>query len=115
MLPGIFTSTEYNPAYNMALHNEMSYSRDMPSHIAFCCVHAPAAGTGQTSIADSTKILHSLEPELVQRFEQRGGVKYVVNSPGGADGVGIPWQAMYRTDDREVTDATDSGSQCVVE
>lgn len=94
---GVYTSTEYPPHLDMALHNEMSYNPFPPRRIAFFCHSAPVPGTGQTPLGCSAEILRAMDSELVKRFTKHG-LKYIVNSPTRGGGPGVPWQTMYRTD-----------------
>ncbi|CAF1417821.1 unnamed protein product, partial [Didymodactylos carnosus] len=52
----VFISMEYPKHVNMSLHNEMSYSTNMPSIIFFFCEIPPVENTGQTPIGDSRAI-----------------------------------------------------------
>ncbi|VEG91944.1 TauD/TfdA family dioxygenase [Legionella spiritensis] len=71
---GVFTSSEFPARYNLALHNEKSYSSEFPSHIFFNCNIAPKSG-GQTSLANGHKIWLSL-PEFLQQKLQTQGILY---------------------------------------
>jgi hypothetical protein len=88
----IYRSTSYPQDRAITLHNESSYSRVWGKAIIFCCV-VPAAEGGETPIADSRRILHDIDPALVEKFRQRG-VRYWRNiSPD----VGMPWQEVFQT------------------
>jgi hypothetical protein len=61
----------------------------------FCLV--PAARGGETSIADSRRILAALDPGLVAKFKRRR-LRYIRNlSP--VKGSGYSWQEAFETDD----------------
>lgn len=98
---GVYTSTEYPPAYFISLHNELSYTHQWPRRAFFCCVTAPQQG-GETPIVDSRVLLKSLPANLVERFKNKG-VKYVRNLNGGA-GLGPSWQSVFETADRSVVE-----------
>ena len=93
----IYTSTEYPPDLTLALHNELSYADEFPSLVFFCCVVAPATG-GETSIADSRRILKNIEPEIVETFKQKK-VMYIRNLDA-SKGSGYSWQDAFETEDK---------------
>jgi alpha-ketoglutarate-dependent taurine dioxygenase len=76
-------------------HNENSFNHTWPGKIIFCCVQAPEQG-GETPVVDSRKIFERLDPELRQRFLDKG-VMYQRNYGGG---LGLDWQTVFRTTDR---------------
>jgi alpha-ketoglutarate-dependent taurine dioxygenase len=90
----IYTSTDYPPQYPIFLHNEQSYNLRFPAVISFFCVIAAAAG-GETPIADNRKIFQRIDPEIRQRFIDRG-YRYVRNF---GDGFGLTWQEAFQNDD----------------
>jgi alpha-ketoglutarate-dependent taurine dioxygenase len=98
IIPGIFTSTEYPPHLNMAVHNEMSYTPNPPEKIFFFCQTAPVPGQGQTPIADSRKIYQSFPSALRDKFIAKG-LRYIRNLPQ-SEGLGKSWQQTYKTTDR---------------
>lgn len=91
----IYTSTEYPDALTIPLHNELSYSANWPLKLFFFCLQ-PAAMGGETPIADSRKVYQLLDAELREKFIRKQ-VMYVRNYGGG---MGLSWQAVFRTDDR---------------
>lgn len=98
---GVYTSTEYPPAYFISLHNELSYTHRWPSRVFFCCVTAPQKG-GETPIVDSRALLRSIPWDVVERFKNKG-VKYVRNLHGGR-GLGPSWQSVFETNDKSVAE-----------
>jgi len=92
---GVYTSTEYPAHQSIPLHNEQSYSRTWPMKIWFHC-HTVATRGGETPIADSRAVYRSLEPAIVQRFEQKR-LCYVRNYGNGLD---LPWQRVFATTER---------------
>jgi hypothetical protein len=94
----IYTSTEYDKTQRITMHNELSYSRQWPKKLYFCCV-IPAETGGQTLIADSREILRRMDKDIVREIESRG-VRYIRNLHGGK-GFGPSWQATFETDDKE--------------
>jgi alpha-ketoglutarate-dependent taurine dioxygenase len=95
----IYTSTEYPAEQSIPLHNELSYTRSWPLKIGFFCVQ-PAVQDGRTPIADSRKVLTRLSPGVRQRFTETG-VMYVRNYREGLD---LPWQTVFQTEDRAVVE-----------
>ncbi|UAA39458.1 TauD/TfdA family dioxygenase [Paraneptunicella aestuarii] len=95
---GIYTSTEYPADQFISLHNELSYAEQWPTHLFFCCV-IPPNEHGNTLIADGRKVIDSLPPEIVEKFETRK-VKYIRNLHGGR-GLGPSWQDTFETQDRD--------------
>jgi alpha-ketoglutarate-dependent taurine dioxygenase len=92
----VYSSTEYPPEMTLSLHNELSYADVWPTTLYFFCL-VPAASGGETSIADSRRILAALDPELVETFRRRR-LRYVRNlSP--VKGFGYSWQEAFETDD----------------
>jgi hypothetical protein len=80
----------------LSLHNELSYADVWPSNLFFFCL-VPAARGGETSIADSRRILAALDPGLVAKFRRRR-LRYIRNlSP--VKGSGYGWQEAFETDD----------------
>lgn len=92
----IYTSTDYPPQYPIFLHNEQSYNLRFPTIISFFCVVAAEKG-GETPIADTRKVFHRIDPEIRQRFIDRG-YRYVRNF---GDGFGLTWQEAFQTEDPE--------------
>jgi len=91
----IYTSTEFPPEHSIALHNELSYSQSWPMKISFFCVTAPEEG-GETPIADMRRVLNRIDPEIRQKFSRLGWM--LVRNYG--DGLSLPWQSVFRTEDK---------------
>jgi alpha-ketoglutarate-dependent taurine dioxygenase len=101
---GVYTSTEYSPDIELALHNELSYSPVFPDHIYFFCETAPDVG-GETTIGDSHSILQSIDHEIVESFRKLG-VRYDRNLCRTSGG-GYSWQEAFESDDKNLV-----GRQC---
>lgn len=96
----IYTSTDYPAAQRIFLHNENSHTESWPMKIYFFCVTAAPEG-GETPIADCRAIFEQLDPAVRQRFTEKQ-IMYVRNF---GDGLGYPWEQVFKTDDRgEVED-----------
>jgi alpha-ketoglutarate-dependent taurine dioxygenase len=98
---GVYTSTEYPPAYFISLHNELSYTHKWPTRLFFLCAVAPLEG-GETPIVDSRVLLNSMPADIVEQFRRRG-VKYVRNLHGGR-GFGLSWQSVFETHDKSIVE-----------
>ncbi len=87
----IYTSTEYPPDETIPLHNENAYTSMWPGRVFFFCVQ-PGLRGGETTVADSRRVLARISPRVRERF-QRDGVRYVRNY-GCLD---LPWQDVFQT------------------
>lgn len=101
----IYTSTEAPPSLRIPLHNELSFVKRYPKHIYFYCEIAPQKD-GETIIADARKIYRDINPEVRERFIERG-LKYISRyyKNGGlisklAKGAHKPWTVVFETDDK---------------
>jgi alpha-ketoglutarate-dependent taurine dioxygenase len=68
---GVYSSAKWPANQPMCMHHELSYVLQPPTLLMFACLTAPTTG-GATAVADSTAVLNSLPPGLVERFEQQG-------------------------------------------
>ncbi|KAI3379043.1 hypothetical protein SNEBB_008568 [Seison nebaliae] len=93
----VFTSTEYSNKHNMAVHNEMSYCREMPRYLIFYCRRAPTAGEGQTSLVDSNELLNRIPRNITNEFRKKDLI-YYVNSPSRNMGIGKCWEDTYEVE-----------------
>jgi alpha-ketoglutarate-dependent taurine dioxygenase len=110
LTPYVFTASELPPFYPIPQHCEMSFIAQPPRRLFFCCLVEPAAGSGETPLADFRKVLRSLDPELVKRWEEKG--LRIVRNYSGPDGGGRfdlwklkRWDEMFLTTDRAVVEA----------
>lgn len=67
----IMTATDTPPAWSIALHQEMAYTRTPPDRIAFFC-ERPAAAGGQTTVGDMAQVLTKIPQAFRQRCEAHG-------------------------------------------
>jgi hypothetical protein len=105
----IYKSTPY-PADKMILyHNESSHMSRWPQKINFYCAQ-PAEQGGATPVADCREVARRMDPQILQKFEEKG-LKYVRNFSPGLD---VSWQKFFHTDDRSVVEAacTQAGMTC---
>lgn len=97
---GVYTSTEYPAHQIIPLHNEQAYTLQWPMKIWFCCI-TPSAEGGQTPIADSRQVYQKIDADVRQRFEQKK-LMYVRNYGNGLD---LPWEKAFSTDNRDEVEA----------
>jgi alpha-ketoglutarate-dependent taurine dioxygenase len=93
----VYTSTEYPAHQSIPLHNEQAYTREWPLQIWFYCAE-PAAEGGATPLADSRQVYRLVPADIKRRFVAKG-VMYVRNYGNGLD---VPWQQVFQTEDRSV-------------
>ena len=95
----IYTSTDHPADQSIFLHNENSYQNTWPLKIFFFCA-TPATAQGETPIADVRRVFARIDPEIRERFTRRKWM-YVRNF---GDGLGLPWQTVFQTEDRAVVE-----------
>lgn len=95
----VYTSTEYPPHQHIPLHNEQAYTREWPMKIWFYCGQAPEEG-GHTPIADSREVYRRIPARIRERFIQKQ-IMYVRNYGNGLD---VPWQKVFNTNDPAVVE-----------
>lgn len=96
----VYTSTEFPADQWIPLHHEMSYSHNWPSKLWFYC-DQPAAEGGRTPIADDRLVLGRIAPDIQRPFLEKK-VMYVRNY---GEGVDLPWQQVFQTEDRAEVEA----------
>jgi alpha-ketoglutarate-dependent taurine dioxygenase len=105
----IYTSTDHPPDQAIFLHNENSYQPAWPLRICFFC-KLPALQGGQTPLADMRRIYARLPARIRERFAEKQ-VLYVRNF---GDGLGLPWQEVFQTQERARVEAycRETGMSC---
>ncbi|PYC87465.1 hypothetical protein C7C46_04660 [Streptomyces tateyamensis] len=91
----VYTSTDYPADEEIFLHNENSYQASWPLTLFFSCVRPPTS-LGSTPLADTRRVLATIDPAVRAEFEARGWL--VVRN--FAEGFGVPWQQAFNTGDR---------------
>ena len=91
----VYRPVFYPPEQFLLWHNENSFNREWPMKIWFGCVQ-PAARGGETPVVDSRLVYERVPAAVREKFERRG-VMYMRNY---GDGLGLDWQAVFRTDER---------------
>ncbi|GHO79995.1 hypothetical protein KSD_77660 [Ktedonobacter sp. SOSP1-85] len=96
----LYTPVFYAPEKKLLWHNENSFNAEWPKNILFYCAK-PADQGGETPIADSRKVFQLIEPAIRETFLQKE-IMYVRNY---AEGLGLPWQKVFRTTERAEVEA----------
>ena len=96
----IYTSTEHPAHQSIFFHNENSYAHTWPLKLFFLCSVAPEAG-GETPIADCRQIHRALDATVRDTFARKR-VMYVRNF---SDELGLSWQTVFGTTDRDAVGA----------
>jgi alpha-ketoglutarate-dependent taurine dioxygenase len=92
----VYSSTVYPADQHIHFHNTNSYSHKWPRHIWFACLK-PSEWGGQTPLADCRNVLERISPQVRERFMSTG-VMYRRNFHAG---VGLPWQEVFKTTDKD--------------
>jgi alpha-ketoglutarate-dependent taurine dioxygenase len=95
----IFTSTHFPADQWIPLHHEMSYSHQWPTKIFFYCAQ-PSPEGGCTPIAPDREVYKRIDPRIKDCFLKKG-LAYVRNY---GEGVDMPWQEVFQTQDRSVVE-----------
>ena len=105
----IYHSTPYPPDKMILFHNESSHFSSWPLRQFFFCV-VPSQEGGETPLLDCRKVYETLDKEVVEAFDRRG-LMYVRNF---SEGVDVPWQDFFHTDDKAAVERTCSneGMSC---
>jgi pimeloyl-ACP methyl ester carboxylesterase len=106
----VFSASELPPYYPIPEHCEMSFVKHPPRRLFFCCLLPSEGPGGETPIVDFRKVARDLDPEVRDRFVQRG-VRNIRNYDGPGGGGGRfdlwklkRWDEMFRTTDRAVVE-----------
>jgi alpha-ketoglutarate-dependent taurine dioxygenase len=105
----VYTSTPYPEDKSILYHNESSHMSRWPSKINFFCVTVAKEG-GATPIVDCRRVYQGLDPDVRQKFQEKG-LTYVRNFSEGLD---VSWQRFFSTDDKSVVENScrDFGMTC---
>jgi amino acid adenylation domain-containing protein len=106
----VYTPVFYPPDQRLLWHNENSFNWSWPRKIFFCCAR-PADHGGETPIVDSRRVYAELDPEVRERFESRG----VLYQRNYTEGVGLPWQTVFRAETRDEVERQCRGSRVKVD
>lgn len=89
------TPVRFSPKRKLLWHNENSFNHRWPLILLFSPVVTATSG-GRTPLTDARELLKVLDPAIVELFRERG-ITYVRRF---GNGIGLPWQKVYRTDIR---------------
>ncbi|MBA3806794.1 MAG: TauD/TfdA family dioxygenase [Solirubrobacterales bacterium] len=105
----IYHSTPYPPDKTILFHNESSHFSSWPLRQFFFCV-VPSAEQGETPLLDCREVYEKLDREIVEEFESKD-LMYVRNF---SEGVDVPWQDFFHTDDKAAVEKTcaNAGMTC---
>jgi alpha-ketoglutarate-dependent taurine dioxygenase len=105
----VFSASELPSYYPIPQHCEMSFVKNYPRRVFFCCLVAPQDG-GETPLVDFRKVYADLDPKVRQRFIDRGirGIRNYCGPQGGGrfDLWKLKrWDEMFQTTDRAAVEA----------
>jgi amino acid adenylation domain-containing protein len=90
----VYTPVFYPQDQQLLWHNENSFNWQWPRKIFFACAQ-PAAEGGETPLVDSRRVYEEIPEEIRAAFEEKG----VLYQRTYAQGLGLPWQTVFQTDD----------------
>ncbi len=90
----VYTPVFYPQDQQLLWHNENSFNWRWPRKIWFACA-VPAAEGGETPLVDSRRVYEEIPEEIRAAFEEKG----VLYQRTYSEGLGLPWQTVFRTDD----------------
>ncbi|MFI9237348.1 TauD/TfdA family dioxygenase [Streptomyces sp. NPDC053079] len=96
----LYTATDHPADQPIALHNENAYQLSFPARLVFGCL-TPARTGGATLLADTRRVLARLDPRVVAAFTERG----VCYRRTYREGLGVSWQDVFRTHDKDAVTA----------
>jgi alpha-ketoglutarate-dependent taurine dioxygenase len=96
----VYTPVFYPPEKKLLWHNENSFNATWPVKIWFYC-GKPADQGGETPIVDSRTVYEQIDPAIRAEFERKN-VMYVRNY---GTGLGLNWQTVFRTKDKQEVEA----------
>jgi alpha-ketoglutarate-dependent taurine dioxygenase len=96
----IYTSTDYPADQEIFAHNEHSYSPRFPLRLFFYA-HQPSITGGETPIGSTRELMKLIPEQIIEKFRQKQ-ILYVRNY---GDGFGLPWQAVFQSEDRAEVEA----------
>jgi alpha-ketoglutarate-dependent taurine dioxygenase len=104
MAAHVFSASELPGHYPIPQHCEMSFLKDPPRRLYFCCLEAPALG-GETPLVDFRRVYCELDPKVRERFES-GGIRIIRNYSGPENPNRLDlwklkrWDEIFGTTDR---------------
>ncbi len=101
----VFSASELPPHYPIPQHCEMSFVKEPPRRLFFCCLEPNTGAGGETPLADFRAVWRDLAPAVRERFAERG-ITNVRNYAGPQGGSRFDlwklkrWDEMFNTRDR---------------
>lgn len=92
-MEGIDLATNIPPHYALGLHNEMAYSPNPASKIAFFCIQ-PAIVGGETILALNKQVTNTMSKTLLEYVRELGGVLYTRRHYDGTGDLGPDFSQM---------------------
>ncbi|NRA00805.1 MAG: TauD/TfdA family dioxygenase [Myxococcales bacterium] len=105
----VFSASELPGYYPIPQHCEMSFIKHPPRRVFFCCLTEPAEASGETPLVDFRRVVQDLDPDVLNRFVERG--LRIVRNYAGPDKRGVDlwqlkgWHEMFLTRDRAAVEA----------
>ncbi|NEA32501.1 TauD/TfdA family dioxygenase [Streptomyces sp. SID13031] len=96
----VYTPVEYSSSSKLLWHTENSFNHRWPSRLLFAAA-VPAASGGQTPLVDNRRLWRALDPAVREAFATAG----VTYARSYGTGVGLDWQQIFGTDDKEQIEA----------
>lgn len=106
----VFSASELPPYYPIPQHCEMTFLKEPPRRLFFCCLVAPQGIGGETPLCDFRKVAAELDPAVRDMFVRKG-IRIVRNYNGPSGGGRFDlwklkrWDEMFRTTDRAAVEA----------
>ncbi len=91
----VYTPVFYPQDQRLLWHNENSFNWRWPRKIFFACAQ-PADQGGETPLVDSRRVYEEVPAEIRSAFEAKG----VLYQRTYSEGLGLPWQTVFQTEDR---------------
>jgi alpha-ketoglutarate-dependent taurine dioxygenase len=95
----VYASTPYPPDKPILFHNESSHLPSWPRKQFFMCVQAAQQG-GETPILDCREVYRSLDPDIRDRFAEKG----LLSVRNFVPGIDVAWQEFFHTSDKAVVE-----------
>lgn len=105
----VFNASEVPGPFPIPQHCEMSFVKNFPQHLFFCCLQPSPVG-GETPLVDFRRVYAELDPVVRQRFDERG-IKAIRNYAGPDVRKRFdfwqlkPWDEMFGTRDHAAVEA----------
>ena len=105
----VFSASELPGYYPIPQHCEMSFVKDPPRRLFFCCLQPNSGPGGETPLVDFRRVARDLDPLVRAKFEKLG-VRNVRNYAGPSGGSRLDlwklkrWDQMFGTTDRAVVE-----------